>query len=102
MSGSIDNSRYLAMIKNRPPISVIPSANKRILTQRVGSNWLAMSLFGGILGIFAYRYLQETFSAELYNTRKQFNIKADPYSGTVSCAHRDAQYTQTGIWLFEE
>ena len=55
MANNTDVSRYLAMIKNRPSISLIPAANTRILSQKVGTNILFAGLIIGFLGIFAYR-----------------------------------------------
>ena len=97
MVSNTDNSRFLAMVKNRPSISLIPAANTRILSQKVGTNILFAGLILGFFGIFGYRRTQELFSPQIFNTRKAYSFKADPYSMSVSCTYRDVPYKPQGF-----
>ena len=96
MSMKVDNSRYLAMIKNRPSLSILPAANTQVLAQRAGTIGISLIFFEGIMSLFLYRQMQELYGPQLYNTRKAFAFKADPYSMAVSCYHRLNPYKQHG------
>lgn len=97
MVNYIDNSRYVEMIKNRPVLSMIPAANNRILSQRLGANFMITGLIAGFLAVFAYRQTHEIFSPYIYNTRKSHSFKADPYSGSVSCSYKDVAYKPSAL-----
>ena len=97
MVSGTDNTRYIAMIKNRPSISILPASNTRILAQRTGTNFLFGVLILGFVGTFAYRQTQELFSPQIFNTRKSYGFKADPYSNTVSCSFKDVPYKPQGF-----
>lgn len=94
MASFVDNTRFVNMIKNKPSLDAIPLPNRRILAQRTYTNvfvlaWVGLT-FAGLL-LDQYR---EKKSLSLYNTRKQFVFRSDPYSSTVNCQYRDAPYKQ--------
>lgn len=84
------------MIKNRPPASVVPPANARIIIE-AKTRPIAVAAFTALLvGTFAvnlYRYYNAGY---IYNTRKKFDFKSDPYSNTVSCTYRDVPHKTSG------
>lgn len=94
--GFTDETKYLNMIKNRPSLSVIPQPNRRIISQRWGTNIFANVIFASVLAGIAINLARDMFSYKLYPTRKRFEFKSDPYSGTVHCTYHDAPYKQCG------
>ena len=81
----IDNSVQERMINNRPPLSILPSVNKKLHLPRIAANAVLPAVVFSFLGVFTYQLITRTMSYQLYDTRKQFQFKSDPYSGTVSC-----------------
>lgn len=91
-----DETRFINMIRNRPSLNLIAHANRRILAQKTGTHLFALSIVGAtLLGLLVNQY-QEGHSLSLYNTRKSFSFKSDPYSGTVKCNSQDVPYRQHG------
>ena len=89
-----DNSKYERLVRNRPPLSVAPSVNKRLVSQ-----YLARNLFfgGGILlmgGVFLYKFWINTNSLPFLKVRKDYRWEVDVYSGQVNCSHREIPYRQ--------
>ena len=92
--GFIDNSVNEKMIKNRPVLSVVPGVNRRLHASRIGMFYTINLFVVGFTAIFAHRYFTDKFSYQLYDTRKDFRFRSDPYSGKVSCEFRDVSYRQ--------
>ena len=91
-----DNSKFEQMIKNRPPSSLLPSVNKRLVSQ-----YLARSTFAGVSffilsGVFVYKFLLNANSGPFLKGRKSFTFEADPYSGQVRCDHKEVPNYQHG------
>lgn len=70
MSGFIDNTKYKNMIKNRPPLSLIPNINPSAYSGYLGINAFGALAFASLLGIFAYKQYTSLHSASTFNTRK--------------------------------
>lgn len=96
MSAPMDDSRYLAMIKNRPPITMLPKGKPRLLMQYTGFNAVVFGTALYFVGHLFYRQIEELRCADMYNTRKQFKGQPDPYSGTVSVLYRESPYKPSG------
>lgn len=94
--GFTDDTQYLNMIKNRPKLSIVPAANKRIIMQRAGTSFFISALVGAILLPITINLGRDMFSPILYPTRKSFEFKSDPYSGKVHCTYQDVGYKQSG------
>jgi hypothetical protein len=92
-----DDSKFMRMIKNRPAASLIPHANKRIIIQRFGSTAFAQLILLGLLGGIAFQEMKELHSMRLYDTRKKFQFKGDPYSGKVHCTYTEELYNVHGF-----
>lgn len=95
--GLTDETRYLNMIKNRPSVSLIPAASKKILASTSGTNLFGATIFAAILFGSWWNQTRELWSYKLYPTRKRFTFKSDPYSGTVNCTYQDVPYKQCGF-----
>lgn len=93
----IDNSVQEAMVRNRPSLSIIPPANKKLYLPRIAVNTSLSVVVVSFVGMFAYQFITGSLSYPLYNTRKEFQFKSDPYSGEVSCQYRDITYKQRNI-----
>lgn len=94
--GFTNEEKYLRMIRNRPHLYSVGCANKRVLAQRNGSKIFAFGFFAiTLLGLAVNNY-QEVHSLSLYDTRKKFTFKSDPYSGTVKCTTQQVPYSQHG------
>ena len=81
----VDNSVQERMVINRPPVNVLPPANKKLHLPRIAVNAAIPVVMISFLGVFFYQFSTRTLSYQLYPTRKQFQFKSDPYSGQVSC-----------------
>ena len=97
MPSKIDNSIQERMLKNKPSISIVPQVNKRIIAGRIGMGYLLNFAVLSTSLIFMYKLTTQTFSYQLYDTRKNFRFLSDPYSGKVSCQYRDIGYKQQNI-----
>jgi len=96
LSGFTDETKYWEMLRNRPNPSIIPSPNRRLLAQRIGSNTLInLALIGILLGLTVTQ-AKELFSWKLNPTRKVFEFKSDPMTGAVSCTYQEKVYKQEG------
>ena len=62
-----DNSKLVAMIKNRPSLSVIPPINKRIMASRLGFVTIGYVGFASIASLVAYKFGVDQLS--LYLTK---------------------------------
>ncbi len=70
MSGFIDNTKYKNMIKNRPPLSLIPNIKPSVYSGYLGLNIFAGLTVASLLAIFAYKQYTSLHSASVFNTRK--------------------------------
>lgn len=94
--GFTNEAKYLKMIKNRPALHLISSANNRVLAQRTGTKIFSIGILAfTLLGIAVNSY-QENHSLSLFDTRKKFTFKSDPCSGTVKCSTQEIPYRQHG------
>jgi hypothetical protein len=91
-----DNSQFEAMIKNRPPLGILPSINKRIMAQYHARNFYLNTAVALIGGLFLYKFWINANSTPFLKSRKSFSFKADPYSNKVSCDYRDVPNFQHG------
>lgn len=91
-----DNSKFERMVHNRPPLNILPQVNKRIVSQYFARNIYLNTAVALIGSIFLYKFTINANSAPFLKTRKEFNFKADPYSGKVSCSYRDVPNVQHG------
>ena len=82
-----DNSKFINMIKNRPELTAIPAANKRILAQKVGITGFIMFGLVSLSSLLAYKYFVDASSLHLVKTRKAFTFESDPYTGKVKCSY---------------
>jgi hypothetical protein len=96
MTGFVDNSKYLTMIKNRPSLGAIPKINKRILTQSLAHNIFFGVALLSISTIFLLRFRNNAKSEPLTKVRKDFNFETDPFSGKVSCTYKTVPNRQHG------
>jgi hypothetical protein len=91
-----DNSKFESMVSNRPPLSVAPAVNKRLISQYFGRNlyfFTAAGLFGFI---FLQKFWINANSGPYTKSRKAYSFESDPYSGKVSCKFRDVPNYQHG------
>lgn len=95
MASFVDNTRFINMIKNKPSLDSIPIPNRRILAQRTYTGVFVLSWMGLTFAGLILNQYREKRSLGLYNTRKQFSFRSDPYSSTVNCHYNDVPYTQT-------
>jgi hypothetical protein len=96
LSGFTDESKYQAMLKNRPNPNIFPSPNRRILAQRMGHGaFINIALIGIFFGVFITQ-AKEQQSLRLYPTRKVFSFKSDPLTGAVNCTYQEKTYQQEG------
>lgn len=91
-----DQTKYEQMVKNRPPASILPTINKRLIGQRLartvyGST--AFFLFGSFL---LYKFWLNAQSGPWLKTRKSFHFESDPYSGKIRCNFKDVPNYQHG------
>ena len=91
-----DNSKFERMISNRPPLSILPSVNKRIVSQYIARSFFAKGALLLLGPIFIYKFYVNLNSAPFLKTRKTFNFEADPYSGKVKCTYQDVPNHQHG------
>jgi hypothetical protein len=91
-----DNTKFENMVRNRPPLSILPAINKRILSQSLARSIFAVSAFGIASTIFVYKLFINANSAPFLKTRKAFSFEVDPYSGKVNCNYRDVPNYQHG------
>lgn len=92
-----DNSRYVAMIKNRPSLTLIPAANKRILAQRYGVQGFILLSLASAASIIGYKYFLDVSSLYVVKTKKSFSFESDPYSGKVKCNFTEVPNKQFGF-----
>jgi len=91
MTNIPDNSKFEAMVKNRPSLSIIPSVNKRIISQYIGRNIFTLSAIF-VLGItLTNKFWNSTFPDRYLKTKKSYNFEFDPYSGKVSCIYNEVR-----------
>lgn len=91
-----DNSKFEQMVRNRPPLSILPTVNKRVISQYLARNLYMGGAFALTCSIFLYKFWINTNSSPVLKTRKNFRFQADPYSGKVSCDFADAPNYQHG------
>jgi hypothetical protein len=91
-----DNSKFEKMVNNRPPLSILPQVNKRIVAQYLARNVYLKVAFFLTGSIFLYKFYVNANSAPFVKTRKSFSFEADPYSGKVSCSYKDVPNYQHG------
>lgn len=84
-----DNSKFEHMVRNRPPASILPSVNKRLLGQYLGRSTFTGISFVLIGSLFIYKFALNNNSAPFLKSRRSFNFEADPYSGKVRCVHNE-------------
>jgi hypothetical protein len=91
-----DNTKFENMVKNRPPVSILPAINKRLISQRIlrmGFTFSAVALLGSI---YLYKFWLNANSSPFIKTRKTFRFDADPYSGKIRCNFNDVPNYQHG------
>ena len=91
-----DNSKYFNMIKNKPSLSLIPEANKRLLAQGLGIRVAILSGIGFFGSTVLYKYFIDNTSLYLTKTKKEFSFESDPYTGKVKCDYTDVSNRQHG------
>lgn len=91
-----DNSKYFNMINNKPSLSLIPQANKRLLAQGLGIRVAILSGIGSFASIVLYKYFIDNSSLYLTKTKKEFSFESDLYSGKVKCNYKDIPNRQHG------
>jgi hypothetical protein len=84
------------MVKNRPPASILPPVNKRLIAQYIGRNVFALGALGFGSLIFLYKFYINANSLPFLKSRKSYSFQADPYSGKVSCNYQDVPNYQHG------
>ncbi len=92
-----DNSKYVTMVNNRPSVSIVPQANKRIMAQRWGSQAFILFSLVSSLSLIGYKYFLDTSSLYVNKTKKAFSFETDPYTGTVKCSYTDVPNRQHGF-----
>jgi hypothetical protein len=85
------------MIKNRPNASILPHPNRRILAELLGMRTFTFFSFAAFLGGVLLLHTREQLSHKLYNTRKVFKFKTDPYSGKINCTFKELPYKMSGF-----
>ena len=84
-----DNTKFERMIQNRPPASILPSVNKRLLSQFKARTIFTTAAFATATAVLLYKFLLNANSKPLLKNRKSFRWESDPYTGQVSCNYRD-------------
>lgn len=92
-----DNSVFVTMIKNRPNVSIVPPANKRIIAQKWGITAAIMLGFTSYLSIVAYKYFLDFSSLYVVKTKKAFTFESDPFTGKVKCNYTEVPNKQYGF-----
>lgn len=82
-----DNTKFENMVKNRPPLSILPVANKRLLGQRIARTAYATTVFGLLGSVLLYKFWLNANSAPFLRSRKAYTFESDPYSGKVRCSY---------------
>jgi hypothetical protein len=85
------------MISSRPNPALIPHANRRILSELLGTRVFTSCIFAAFLGSVLLLQMREHLSFKLYKTQKTFTFKSDPYSGKVNCTYRVVPYKMYGF-----
>ena len=94
-----DNSKFEKLVRNRPPLSVLPPPNKRLVSQFLARSLFTTTSFILCGSIFLYKFYINANSEPILKTRKEFSFEADPYSSQVSCNHRDIPNRQHDYWV---
>jgi len=91
-----DNSKFEQMVKNRPPQSILPPVNKRLISQYFARN-IYFGITFGLLGLtFLQKFWLNANSGPFIKSRKAYTFESDPYSGKVSCNFKDVPNYQHG------
>lgn len=91
-----DHTKFENMMKNRPPVSILPDINKRLISQRIVRMGFTVSAVALLGSIFVYKFWLNANSGLFLKTRKAFRFDVDPYSGKVRCNFNDVPNYQHG------
>lgn len=91
-----DNSKFEKMVSNRPPASILPAINKRLISQRIARTAFSVGVVGLLGSIYLYKFWVNANSGPFLKTRKAFRFDVDPYSGKVRCDYNDVPNYQHG------
>lgn len=69
-----DNSKFERMVKNRPPLSVLPQVNKRILSQYFARGIFTQGALVLFFSVFMYKFYLNLNSAPFLKTKKTFSF----------------------------
>jgi len=84
-----DNSKFERMVSNRPPVSILPTVNKRLISQFTARSLFAAGVLAAFGGIFLYKFFLNANSRPFLKSRKAFRWESDPYTGQVSCTYQE-------------
>jgi hypothetical protein len=92
----LDNSKFEQLVKNRPPVSILPAINKRLVGQRLARTAYSVTIFGLMGSILLYKFWLNANSAPFLKSRKSYSFESDPYSGKVRCTYNEVPNYQHG------
>ena len=69
-----DNSKFEQMVRNRPPASILPTVNKRLVSQYLGRTMFGVTAFGLTGAIFLYKFWLNAHSGPFLKHRAAFNF----------------------------
>ena len=91
-----DNSKFQQMVKNRPPLSILPAPNKRLISQYMARTSFTVGVLAFAGSIFVYKFWLNAHSSFFLKSRKSFSFETDPYSGKVNCNYKEVPNNQHG------
>lgn len=69
-----DNSKFEKMVRNRPPASILPSANKRLVAQYLGRSVFAATAFAALGSVLLYKFWLNAHSAPFLKSKPEFKF----------------------------
>ena len=67
-----DNSKFEQMVKNRPPSTAMPVANKRLVAQYLARSTFAGGCFFVLCGVLVYKFTLNANAAPFLKSKKTF------------------------------
>ena len=84
-----DNAKFERMVQNRPPASILPSVNKRLISQYKARTLFAVGAFATLASVLMYKFFLNANSKPFLKSRKSYRWEVDPYTGQIKCNYRE-------------
>ena len=89
-----DNAKFERMVQNRPPVSILPAVNRRLLAQYKARTIFAVGAFSLLGLILMHKFFLNANSRPFLKSRKTFRWESDPYTGQVRCTYQEVPNDQ--------